>query len=172
MQIRKVYNANVYIDGTTDLLGRASEVDLPDIAAKTEDHNGLGMIGTISLPTGLDVLECKIKWNGWYDEHLTIGANPFATHRIQVRASVETYDESGRVLEEGLVVTMAVRWKKAPLGALKQMESPELEDDLSVQYIKVVQAGRELLEIDTFNNIWKVNGTDVLATYRKNLGAQ
>ena len=68
MNIQQILNANVYIDGTNNLIGRASSITLPDVKATVESHRGLGMIGTVEYPTGLDVLTTKIKWAGFYAE--------------------------------------------------------------------------------------------------------
>ena len=40
--INRITNANVYIDGAS-LLGRAEEVELPQIKAKMSEHKALGL---------------------------------------------------------------------------------------------------------------------------------
>lgn len=170
MNVSKVFNANVYIDGTNNLIGRAKEVTLPEVAAVTEEHKALGMVGTLELVTGLAVLLTKIKWAGWYADQLTLGANPFVSHKLQVRASVETYGAGGRMGEVPLVVLLTCSWKKTPLGTFASGAGQEPEDELSTTYVKVTLDGKELVEIDVHENVWRVNGVDVLETYRKNLG--
>ena len=54
--INAIYNANVYIDGNS-LLGNASEFKLPEFEFGQDDHTGLGMVGTIKLPNGVEALE-------------------------------------------------------------------------------------------------------------------
>lgn len=169
MQISKIYNANCYIDGTNSLLGRAAEITLPDIAAETDEHKALGMIGSISFPTGLAAMEAKVKWNGFYPEVLTLGANPFTAHKLQLRASVESYEAGGRVAEKPLIVLMTARFKKTPLGTFGAMTSVEFEQELYATYIKATLDGVELVEIDVMENVWRVGGVDILAAYKKNL---
>jgi P2 family phage contractile tail tube protein len=170
MDISKVYNANVYIDGTNNLLGRAGEVTLPDIAVATEEHMALGMIGKVLLPTGLEAMEAKIKWSGFYADQLKTGADPFTAHKLQLRANVQTFGAAGLTAEKPLVILMTCRWKKSPLGVFGAQKATEYEEELTVTYVKVTLDGEELVEIDVLENVWKVGGKDIVAAYRKNLG--
>lgn len=171
MDISKIYNANVYVDGTNNLLGKASELTLPDIVANVEEHKALGMIGSIELPTGLALMTMTMKWAGFYPEVLARGANPFVSHTLQVRANVQTFDASGLVDEQAFKAVVRGRWKKTPGGSFAAQTSTEFEDELTVSYIKVTLGDRELVEIDVAENVWRVDGEDLLANFRRNLGA-
>lgn len=170
IRVSKIFNANVYLDGVNSLIGRADEVELPDIEVETEDHKGLGMVGKLKLPSGLKELKAKIKWSGFYAEHLKAGANPFRAHALQLRGSVETYDAGGRVEELPVVVFLTASWTKAGLGKYEAQKAVAFEDELAVTYVKVVHDGKEVLEVDVLQNIWRVDGEDVLARYRANIG--
>ena len=98
IKINKLTNANVYLNGV-NLLGRAEEVQLPQIKHKMAEHKALGMVGSAEFFAGIDKLECKIKWNALYPEVLLAAASPFTAAMIQVRASLETYNGTGRVEE-------------------------------------------------------------------------
>lgn len=51
IEINRITNANIYLDGT-NLLGRAEEVKLPDVSMIMQEHKALGMVG---------------RWNsGWF----------------------------------------------------------------------------------------------------------
>lgn len=168
--LNKIYNANVYLDETKNLIGRAAEITLPTLQVETQEHKGLGMVGTLTLPSGLQALEASVKWTGFYADHLIAGANPFRSHRLQVRSSLETYTPEGRTEERPLVTLMTASWTSAALGDRKPQEAGEFDDELAVTYLKHVLDGRELVEIDVFNNIWRVDGQDVLAAYKQNIG--
>lgn len=170
MDIQKIFNANVYIDGTNNLVGRASEIVLPEISMATEEHKALGMIGTVVMPTGLEAMTSTIKWNGFYADALKLAGNPFAAHKLQVRASVEVYGAAGRVAEKPLVVTLVARFKKLPLGSLAPMASYESQHELTVTHLKVTLDREDLVEIDVMTNKWTVGGVDILAKYRAALG--
>lgn len=170
MEISKLYNVNVYVDATNDLIGRAGELTLPEITAAQDEHQALGMIGKIMLPTGLEQLEGKIKWSGFYADAVKFGANPFVAHKVQVRGNVQTFGADGLQTEVPLVVLMTVKFKKHPLGVMAAQTQAETEQEFSCTYVKVTLDGQELVEIDVLENVWKVGGVDILAAYRKNLG--
>jgi phage contractile tail tube protein, P2 family len=170
-EINKITNANVYLDGTASLIGRAGELTLPELSVATTEHKALGMFGTLELPAGLEAMTCEVKWTGFYADHLRAAANPFASHKLQVRGSLETWTAEGRTREVPVVWLMTATWKVAKLGVLKPQENGEFDDELSVSQVKVTHDGAPVCEIDVFNNIWIVNGVDVLARWRLNIGA-
>jgi hypothetical protein len=172
IQVSKIFNANVYLDGTQNLVGRASEVKLPDVEPQTSEHKALGMIGTLELPSGLKQMTLGIKWAGFYGDHLKKSANPFSAHKFQIRASHETYAAGGRTEQLPLVVLVTGSWKKNALGTLKPQEMADgYDDEIAMTYLKVSLNKEELLEVDVFQNVWKVGGVDVLEQFRANLGA-
>ena len=56
------------------------------------------------------------------------------------------------------------------MGEKKQGEDTETKVSTQCTYYKLTWGGQELLEIDTINMIEKVNGVDLLAEHRKNIG--
>ncbi len=170
--ISKIFNANMYLDGTNELIGRATEIKLPDVSPNKSEHKGIGMIGVLGLPNGLQELMLSCKWSGFYADHLKAGANPFAAHQFLIMASHETYTAAGRAEEKPLVVKATGSWMKNPLGTLKAQEAADgYDDEITLTYLKVSLDGKELLEVDIFQNVWRVDGKDVLANFKKNLGA-
>ena len=53
IEINKLTNANIYLDGV-NLLGRAEEVQLPQIKHKMAEHKALGMVGSAEFFAGID----------------------------------------------------------------------------------------------------------------------
>jgi P2 family phage contractile tail tube protein len=170
IEINRVTNANVYMDGAS-FLGRCEEITLPQVKHKTADHKALGMVGAAEFFAGIDKMEAKFKWNSFYEDVFTKAANPFRAVRLQARASLETHNAEGLAAERPVVVHLAGRFKEFPLGAFKQHDNVELETTMTVTYVKLVIDGKEKLEIDVMENIYKVDGTDILANYRRNIGA-
>lgn len=167
--INRVTNANIYLDGKS-LLGRAEEVNLPDVKYKMSEHKALGMVGSIEVWSGIEKMEASIKWNSIYADVLKKTSNPFSALKIQVRADVEGYNSQGRVSEVPSVTYLTGQFKNAPMGNFKQHDNVELTSMLSVTYVKQVINGEDVIEIDVLANIFKVNGVDVLAQYRNNIG--
>ena len=160
MKINKLTNANVYMNGV-NLLGRAEEIQLPQIKHKMAEHKALGMVGSAEFFAGIDKLECKIKWNALYPEVLMTASNPFLSTMIQVRAS----------LEAPATAFLIGTFKEFPLGTLKPHENAEYETTMSVTYAKLIVDGIEIFEIDVLENIYKVNVIDMLSQFKKNTGA-
>ncbi len=171
IQINRLTNANVYVDGNS-LLGRAMEINLPDIKAKMSDHQALGLQGMIELPSGIDKLEAKIKWNSLYPEVLRKTGNPYKAVKMMVKASIENYEGGDLVGRQAVTTYLTGQFKQIPLGSFKQNDNVELESGIAVTYIKQEIAGEVVLEFDAMANILKVNGVDILAEYRANLGIQ
>ena len=161
IKINKLTNANVYMNGV-NLLGRAEEVQLPQIKHKMAEHKALGMVGSAEFFSGIDKLESKIKWNALYPEVLLAAANPFTATMIQVRASLETYNSTGRIEEVPATAIL--------IGTIKPHENAEYETTMSVTYAKLVVNKVEIFEIDVLQNIYKVNLVDMLSTFKKNIG--
>ncbi|MDR1311103.1 MAG: phage major tail tube protein [Burkholderiaceae bacterium] len=168
--VNRITNASIYIDGNA-LLGRAEEVKLPDVQAVMTEHKALGMVGKIELPAGMDKLEGEIKWNAFYPEVAEMIGNPFKSVSLQVRANVESYGAEGRTAENALVTLLTIQFKKNPLGTFKQHENAEFSSAFSATYVKQVIDGKEVLELDYMANIFRVNGVDVLDTFRINIGS-
>ena len=170
IEINKLTNANVYLNGV-NLLGRAEEVQLPQIKHKMAEHKALGMVGSAEFFAGIDKMECKIKWNALYPAVLTQCSNPFNAAMIQVRASLETYNGTGRISEVPATAFIIGTFKEFPLGNIKPQENAEYETTMSVTYAKLIVDKVEVFEIDVLQNIYKVGMIDVLSKYKKNIGA-
>ena len=169
LTVNRLTNANIYVGGSS-WLGKAEEIMLPDISHKMAEHKGLGMVGTIELPSGIDKMEMSIKWNSFYPEVLTASSSSSDLADIQVRANLETYTNGGLTGEKSVVVYLKGAFKNIPVGTFKQHDNVELTSKLTVCYVKMEIDGASLYEVDVMNNIYIVGGVDKLDNYRKNLG--
>lgn len=169
IQINRLTNANVYIDGVSKL-GKAEEINLPAIKHMMTEHKALGMVGKVEFFSGIDKMEAKIKWNSFYSDILLKMGDPTKPMNIQCRSSLETYTSSGRTAQQPVVCYMTCSAKDFPMGNFKQHDNVEAETNFSVTYCKLEIAGELIVEIDVLANIYKVGTTDVLAQYRANLG--
>ncbi|MDT4886783.1 phage major tail tube protein [compost metagenome] len=52
--VRQIVNANIYLAGI-DMPGQAEEVKIPEITMVESEYKGLGMVGKLKLPAGVDV---------------------------------------------------------------------------------------------------------------------
>jgi len=165
----RITNANIYLDGR-DFFGKSDEIDLGSVKAVMSDFQGLGMVGLIELPDGLDKLEGKIVWNSRYKEASTKLASPFKTVQLQCRSNVQVFNNSGLVDEIPLVTTMTIMPKEYQLGSFKPRDPSKFETPFSAIYVRQLLNGEEVVLLDYLANIFRVNGEDQLAKYRRNIG--
>lgn len=168
-QINVIYNANVYIDGNS-LLGKASEFKLPDFEFGQDEYKGLGMVGTIKLPNGVEALEGEITWNSFYPEVARKTANPFKAVQFMVRGNLQTHDAQGLAKEVPIVTFVTATLSKNALGSYKSKEKAEFSTTYQATEIRQLCDGRETLYYNAFNNTYRVDGQDVLSQMRKNIG--
>ena len=90
---------------------------------------------------------------------------------IQVRASLETYNGTGRTEEVPAVAFLTGTFKEFPMGNIKPQDNAEYETQMSVTYAKLVVNRQDIFEIDVLQNIYKVGGIDMLANFKRNIGA-
>ena len=163
-----VSNANIYLNGN-NFVGKAKEVELPEIEPTLEEHEAMGLYGSPEFPVGIEPMEATITWASFYPEWARAAADFFSSVDIQCRASVEDHQTNGRVATQPLIVQMRAIFKKNPLGKYTQKEMAEYESELSVSYVKQTYGREVILEFDALNNIYKVGGVDRLADFRRNL---
>jgi P2 family phage contractile tail tube protein len=169
MKITKVYDANVYINSSSKH-GQASEVTCPDIQAVTTDYKSLGMVGSAEFFNGFDKMEATIKWTYPDNEAKLACANFLKPVDIMVRSSKAEYDGGGITEEVPVVIYLKGYPTKHAGGGYKPKEDTEVESTFSVLYYKEEVNGEEIIEVDVLNNIYKVDGEDLLADRRQNLG--
>jgi uncharacterized protein len=170
IQVNSLTNANIYADGS-NFIGRAKEIQLPEVAFKQVDHEALGMVGMTELFAGIEKMEATIMWNSAYPDALRKFSNPNAAVQLQARANMRIEASTGLVDEVAVVIDMTARPKNMPGYNFKQHENVELETKLNITYISIKIDGEVISEVDILANIFKVGGVDLLAKYRANTGA-
>lgn len=169
IEVNRLTNANVYVDGASQL-GKAEEVNLPDITFMLSEHKALGMVGKVELFSGVDKLEATIKWNAFYADVLKKFADPRKVMKLQVRSSLETYNSEGLASEVPCVAYLTVQSKNFPAGNYKQHDNVEATSKLTCTAYKLEIDGQEVINYDALANIYSVDGVDLLANYRANIG--
>jgi P2 family phage contractile tail tube protein len=166
----KVSNGAVYLDGVS-MLGICEEMTCPDVAPKFIDHKALGIIGEVELATtAIQKMSSKIKWNTIDKEAMKKTHNPFQALRLQIRANVDQYENQSRVAQVPCVIRMTAAPKKNGGLVFKANDNVEREDEFNVTAYSMEIDGEEIIYVDVFANIWRVNGVDLLARFRENIG--
>ncbi|QNH77830.1 phage major tail tube protein [Pseudomonas protegens] len=165
----RVSNAAIYLDGAS-FFGRAEEIDLGSVKTVTSDFQGLGMVGLIELPDGIDKLEGKIVWNSMYYDAAIKLVTPFKSVQLQCRSNVQVFNNGGLVREVALVTMMTISGKEFQLGSHKPRDPTKYETPFSATYVRQVLDGQEVVLLDYLANIFRVGGQDQFAKYRQNIG--
>ena len=168
--INTIFNANVYVNGNSQL-GRASELKLPEIEISQDEYKGLGLVGTIKLPSGVEALEGEITWNSFYPDAFVQVYSPFSSVQLMVRANVQVFNAAGLAEEVPMVTMVTATFSKNPLGTYKPKEKAEFASTYQATEIRQTIGGRETLYFNAFTNEYRVNGVDQLAKFRRNIGA-
>lgn len=165
----KLINFSVYKDGT-EYLG-TSDIVLPNIEAMTETISGAGIAGEIDSPTlgHFASMTCTLNWRTV--EQSTIRLLRQQAHTLDFRGAMQVYDSgTGQYNSVGIKVTVKAIPKSGTLGNLQPAAAMSASNELEVTYIKILVDGREMLEIDKFNYVCRIDGVDALAAVRTQLG--
>jgi uncharacterized protein len=163
---RKLKNMTLFVDGKGQA-GKVTEVSLPKIAAKLEEHRAGGMDAPVNYDMGLEALEASFTLAEYNADvlglfGLTLGNNTAVTIRGY------TEDEQGN--SQTIVAQMRGRLKDQDMGSWKPGDNAELKGAVSCVYYSLTVSGRSIYEVDSINMVRKINGVDQLAKQRAALG--
>lgn len=162
----KLTDYNLYNEGEV-LVGMDAELKLPSLEAVTSEISGAGVAGTMEDPTPgyFGSLETEIKFRTISEESSRL-AIPKA-HTLTARAAQTRHDPaSGVNTQEGVKVVMRGVTKSYDLGTFKQGESTETTVKLELSYLKITRGSTVVVELDKFNHIFVVEGTDYMKEIR------
>jgi P2 family phage contractile tail tube protein len=115
-------------------------------------------------------MEATLKWSYPDNETAKAMVNPMKSVDIMVRSSKAEWEDGSLTKEAPVVIYMKGLPTKHTSGTHKSKEDTEVEDTISVTYLKIEIDGEEIIELDVLNNIYKIGGEDQLAQRRENLG--
>lgn len=164
--INSINNANAYINGVK-LAGKLSELELPAVKTKTQEITALGLYGSTEIPTGLEKMEAKFKFNAIYPDAWR-HENPHKACTLIVKSNMQSVDAGGIVTNTPVTATLSGLFKEMPTGGIKPQENIESEHLMAVTYYKLEAGDDVVWEIDVYNNIFKHFGEDILASFNSN----
>lgn len=169
IRIKQLMNCNLYAEGGA-FQGALVSVTLPETKHKSVEHKGGDMIGTAKLPGAMEAMTSTLKMNGLYEDFHALMADPNRMVSLMVRANQKVRDGYGNITEEPVILYMRGWCSSRKVGELKSSEGSNPEYVLEVFYWRLVVNGKDIEEVDIENCIHRVNGQDLLAEYRANLG--
>lgn len=168
MQPSKLTHCNVYLEGTP-FTGMFTEVTVPEVKHKANEHKAGDMIGTRRVSGPLEAMECTLKSDGFYPEMHGLFSDPDAELKIQVRANLKRY-AGGRSVDVPVSMDLVGWCSNNKVGTLQAQDYAKPEYKIEVHYFALRVDGVEIQAVDIDNHIHRVSGKDLLAQFRSNLG--
>ncbi|MDR1875789.1 MAG: phage major tail tube protein [Synergistaceae bacterium] len=165
----KAINFAVYYEGE-DLLG-AAEGELPKLEAMTETVKGAGVAGEFDSVTlgHFGSMTLSLTWRNTTDSFVRL--SPHKTHELYLYSAHQDYDAGlGEYIVNSIVLFVKVIPKTSTIGKLVVAGMTDTQTEFEVLYLKLEINGKERIEVDKLNYIYKVDGVDYLAAVRAALG--
>lgn len=160
----RVYNAG------QDLIGVA-QVDLPAIQSMTTEVKGAGIAGTIDMPVIGMIQSMSMTFNFRTVNSYSYSLFAAAFNHLELWGSLQaTEPGTGRLIApQHKIITRGI-FKNLTPGKFAVAETQDRTIEMEVIYFREMLAGREHLEVDKLNMIYRVDGVDQLAGVRANIG--
>ena len=163
----KINKYNVYNEGNR-LLGMGDEMTLPDFEASSETISGAGILGEVDDPTvgyfGNQEVEIPFRV---LDQEAMDMMDMTKAVQLTIRGAQQTTNSAGDIEYRQMRVVIRGRAAKFSPGKVKAGAAMETKVTLTMLYILIELDGKSVLELDKFNEVYKVNGVDVLATIKE-----
>lgn len=147
--------------------GRVSQVTLPKLTVKTEEHRAGGMDAPAEIDMGLEKLEAS--WT-----MASVDADLLRRWGLAAGQSTPCVFRGALQSEDGTVKAVAATCRgtirEIDYGDWKPGEKAELKAMMAVRHYRLEIDGETLHDVDVDNMVRIVDGTDVLAAQRAALG--
>lgn len=167
----KGINFVVYLNGE-DELGLA-EGTIPALEAMTSEVKGAGIAGVVESPVlgHFNSTNFTLTWRTVTNNFMKLFDH--VTNDIELFAGLQQYDAGlGVYRTVQLHVYMKAITKTSTPGNLVVGDVMDTQTEFEVLYEKIELDGKERVEMDKINYIYKVDGVDRLAELRIALGKQ
>lgn len=164
-----VNHFNVY-NGANKLMGVSGEISLVELNAMTATISGAGILGEYNTAViGMfQSMSQEIPFRMVNKEFFEL-INASQQAEIVLRSSLQNVNKStgGTLSTQGMRIVYRGRPSSIKPGQLKQADLMNASVTLELTYILIEMGGEKRLELDKLNEIYIVNGEDLLADIRK-----
>lgn len=162
----KLKNFNFSVDGTS-YLGETTEVTQPKLAMQLEDYRAGGMIAPVGINMGLEKLEMEFKIGGHETDLIKLFGGSINSNVFRFNGAYQ-HDDDDSV--DAVEIVARGRIIEIDEGSSKAGDDTEHSYKVALTYYKLTVNGIDIIEIDTLNQIYIVDGKDRLAEIRKAMG--
>lgn len=166
----KNINFSVYLNGGLDMLGVA-EGAFPNFEAMTSEVKGAGIAGTVeSIVLGhFNSMTMSLTWRNVTKDFLKLFDH--TTVDLDLYAAEQYYNAgTGEYEVVQLHAYMKATTKSQNVGNLVVGDNMDTQTEHEIHYITIDRDGKDWIELDKYNYIYKVDGIDRLAEVRAALG--
>lgn len=163
----KINKYNVYAKGNK-LLGRGDEMELPKFETPSETVSGAGILGEIDDPTvGYFTNQTMDVPFRVLDQAAVDMLDMTKAVQLEIRGAQQTIDGEGNIVFRSMRVVVRGRANSFTPGKLKNGSTMDTVVSLSILYILIELDGEPVLELDKMNEVFKINGNDILAKVKE-----
>lgn len=155
---------NVYNEGT-QYLGVSGAVQLPNLDAIMETISGAGILGEYetAVPGHFSSMQQEVPFRILEEEAFDM-VQMDSSVNLTFRASEQsTVKATGGIQTRGMRVVERGRFKAFNAGSFENGKQMGASVTLEILYFMVEIAGKQVVELDKLNSVFKVNGKDMLA---------
>ena len=163
---RKLKLMNFLADGNS-YRGQVTEITQPKLAMKLEEYRAGGMIGPVKVNLGVEGLEAQFKMGGYMTELIKEFGGKIDGTALRFAGAYQQ-DDTEEVVSIELV--MRGRFGEIDNGTSKSGDDTEQSYTVPLTYYKIIENGKDLVEIDLINSVFIVGGVDRLAEHRAAIG--
>ena len=163
---RKLKAMAIFVDGI-HYAGECTEATPPTLERETEDYRAGGMTGPVKIDMGAKELTLTLKMAGHVAALIAKYGGSMNGTLLRLVQAVQA-DDSERV--EGVELVARGRLVKFDPGNAEVGDLTEHEYEFALTYLKWVDNGNTLVEVDYLNMIEVVGGVDRVAQTRAVLG--
>lgn len=163
---RKLKNFNFSVDGTS-YLGEATEVTQPKLAMKLEEYRAGGMIGAVDVNMGLEKPEIEFKIGGHEEDLIKLFGGTISGNVFRFNGAYQNDDDDS---VDAVELVCRGRIVEIDEGSSKSGDDTEHSYKASLTYYKKTVNGVDIIEIDTLNQVYVVDGKDRLEEIRRAMG--
>ncbi len=153
--------------GSETLVGISGEVTLPTVAFKTLDISGPGISGEMAVAVygATEKMEVDIPFRSLTPKMFEMLAP--GSVKLTLRGSVQNTDLSTQDVNfKGIRIDMRGQCFELNPGKVKKEEDMGSSIKLTLSYFAIYLDGKNVLEIDKFGPVLKVNGVDLMKKIR------
>ena len=147
----------VYEDGMTG-------VKMPDLSFSTEKITGAGIIGEVEEIMIGRMSAMTVTFNFRTITAAAVKLLQPYVHTIDLRVAQQQIDTNGNNSVAAVKYILKVKPKKLSLGKIESATKADVSGEYAVTYYALYINNEKVTEIDPFNCICKINGTDYLSS--------